>query len=251
MIKNVESISELHDAILEMDSISPAVLGASLVIAPHPDDETLGCGGTAALLLKMGLNVHFLFVSDGSMSHPNSQKFPSEKLKTLREEEARKAVETLGGKQDDVLFFELKDSLVPNRNDFQFDDAVTRMAKTITDIAPETIFVPWRKDPHKDHQATWQIVHAALESITLKPRVLEYLIWFWERGNSQDLPSIEQMKLWCIDIDETLKIKHKALAAHASQVTRLIDDDPQGFMLSEQVIAHFDIPREIFFESIT
>ena len=50
--------------------------GKTLIVAPHPDDESLGCGGAIALLRKFNLEVSILVLSDGTLSHPNSLKFP-------------------------------------------------------------------------------------------------------------------------------------------------------------------------------
>lgn len=245
----MNEISNFHDHVAHMDTIDVAQLGSSLVVAPHPDDETLGCGGTVALMHKQGIAVHFLFISDGSMSHPNSKQFPSEKLRDLREQEARKAVQILVGNTDHINFFRLKDSLVPDKNSALFSETVERVTRLINQVRPETIFVPWQQDPHRDHRATWEILSEAVKNATAKPRFLEYPIWFWELGKREDLELIGQMKKLAVAIDETLEIKNKALAAHVSQVTHLIDDDPEGFMLSAEVIAHFNTPRELFFES--
>ena len=69
--------------------------GKTLVVAPHPDDESLGCGGAIALLRKFGREVSVLTMSDGTLSHPNSVKFPPEKLRELRENEMLAALEIL------------------------------------------------------------------------------------------------------------------------------------------------------------
>ena len=52
-------------------------LGPTVVVAPHPDDESLGCGGLLALLRRAGVAVGAVLVSDGTMSHPSSVKFPA------------------------------------------------------------------------------------------------------------------------------------------------------------------------------
>ncbi|WP_262895303.1 PIG-L family deacetylase [Hymenobacter lapidiphilus] len=54
-----------------------ATLGPTVVIAPHPDDESLGCGGLLALLARANVPVWCVLMSDGTMSHPNSAKFPA------------------------------------------------------------------------------------------------------------------------------------------------------------------------------
>lgn len=246
----MDQISELHSHIGEMKSVKVEEFGSSLIVAPHPDDETLGCGGTVALLRKNGIPVHFLFVSDGSMSHPNSKKYPSEKLTKVREKEAKAAVLTLGGEIENMEFLRLKDTRVPHENDSQFKETVEKIVKIIDDLQPQTVFVPWQRDPHRDHQATWKIMSEAVNKAKVKPRFIEYPIWLWELGNLDDMESLDRMKKFTVNIEETLEMKNKALAAHTSQVTHMIDDDPEGFMLTPEVIAHFDIPRELFFESV-
>ncbi len=236
----MSTIAALQDDIYHMETASAEQFGSSVIVAPHPDDETLGCGGTVALLRKARIPV----------SHPNSKKYPTTKLTALREQEAIKAVNLLGGNANCLDFMKLKDSMIPYANDPGFEHAVSRMTEILNRTRPTSVFVPWRNDPHNDHRATYQIVMESLKSCTItKPRVLEYLVWFWERGNPDDIKDIINIKKWVVDVEETLHIKNLALAAHASQVTRLIDDDPEGFILSPQVIGHFNITRELFFES--
>jgi LmbE family N-acetylglucosaminyl deacetylase len=239
----------LHDA----RTLSLAALkdfGPTLVIAPHADDESLGCGGTIALLRQIGVPVYVLLVSDGSMSHPNSKKYPAPKLMQLREKELLAAVEILGVPADNAHFTRLKDSLVPHQNHAGFNEAVQAIAEIITGIRPQSILLPWRRDPHPDHRATWQLVKKAIEATALPCRILEYLVWLWERADTQDLPLAGEMNTRKIDITPVLKQKHRAIAAHLSQTTTLIDDDPQGFTLSEHMLAHFDHPAEYFLEEL-
>ena len=59
-----------------------------IVIAPHPDDESLGCGGLIADACRQGVGAKVVIVSDGAGSHPNSKAYPRERLTTLREVEA-------------------------------------------------------------------------------------------------------------------------------------------------------------------
>lgn len=224
--------------------------GTTLVIAPHADDESLGCGGTMALLRQFGVPVHVLLVSDGSMSHPNSKKYPAEKLMQLRESELLTAVHILDIPGNYVHFMRLKDSQVPHQTHDGFDDAAHAMAKAIKSIRPHTILAPWRRDPHPDHRATWQLLQKALSSVASSCRIFEYLVWLWERADAQDLPLAGEMKTWKIDIASVLMQKHQAIAAHLSQTTALIDDDPHGFTLSAHMLAHFDHPAEYFLEEI-
>ncbi len=226
-------------------------LGHTLVVAPHPDDESLGCGGTIALLRQAGLPVHVIFVSDGSMSHPASIKYGMEKRVQLRETEAIHALQVLGVDKSCIHFMRLKDSEVPGSQQNGFLDAVTVFSQKLQALHPAIILAPWRRDPHKDHQATAQIVQAALSGYPTPVRVLEYFIWLWERSQLEDLPKKDEAVLWQVNINPVAALKQQAIMAHVSQVTNLIDDDPEGFILLPEVLAHFSGNRELFAEHLS
>ncbi|WP_232073955.1 PIG-L deacetylase family protein [Spirosoma aureum] len=247
MISGVDKAHFLEGLALTID---PAELGNLLVIAPHPDDESLGCGGTIALLRQQGYSVHVLFVSDGTMSHPNSLAYPAERLRQLRESEARDALRMLHVSPDNITFMREKDTQVPMPGSAGFNESVDFVYELLKQVNPQTILVPWRRDPHRDHRASWQILMAALGHFSDRPRVLEYLIWLWELGDENDMPRADEMKVWCIPIEEVMDQRKQAIASHRSQVSRLINDDPTAFYLSPELLTHFDAPRELFLEEI-
>ncbi len=220
--------------------------GATIIISPHPDDESLGCGGTIAALAKAGKNVHIIFVSDGSMSHPNSQKYIAPLLMQLREREALAAANILGIPATYCHFMRLKDGAVPAIESTGFTEAVSKMSELLKNVQPQTIILPWKNDPHRDHKASWQITAAAIIQAGLQVNLLHYLIWFWERGDVDD--ELLKTTLCKIDINSVVEIKHAAIKAHASQLTKLIDDDADGFMLSPKVLDHFKGSFELFIQ---
>lgn len=222
--------------------------GATVVIAPHPDDESLGCGGTIARLRQAGYPVHVIFVSDGSMSHPQSKQYPADKLRQLRETEALEALRMLGVEADAVQFMRLKDTQVPTPDSPTFTTASRDLADRLENIAPETVLVPWRRDPHPDHRASWHLTQAAVVQMTDQPTVVEYPIWLWELGTNEDRPHPGEVRMQSVAIDSVMALKQQAIAAHRSQVTRLIDDDPTGFYLSPDLLRFFQIPTEVFFQ---
>lgn len=223
--------------------------GPTLVVAPHQDDESLGCGGAIALLRRSGLSVTILFISDGTGSHPNSRAYPPQRLRDMREAEALAALALLGVSGEAAIFLRLPDTAVPLPGGPGFVAAMARVGAALDAAAPRTILLPWRRDPHCDHRAAWELVRAALAGRAARPRLLEYPIWVWELAGAGDLPLPGEVDGWRLAIDEVLPQKAAAIAAHHSQTTALIDDDPTGFRLLPEVLAHFAAPWEIYLES--
>jgi LmbE family N-acetylglucosaminyl deacetylase len=85
-----------------------------IVLAPHPDDESLGCGGLIAEACRQGSRAKVVIVSDGAGSHPNSKAYPPDRLTSLREVEAKQAGAALGLKPEDMCFLRLPDRFVPH-----------------------------------------------------------------------------------------------------------------------------------------
>ncbi len=219
--------------------------GRVLCVAPHPDDEALGCGGTLARLSSLGNEVGVVWVSDGAGSHPNSVRYAAPKLAQLREGEARLAVRELGISEENLFFMRLPDGDLPFPEHQRFREAVESAAQILVEFAPDTLLLPWRRDPHRDHRATWLIWSCAAQSFG-RLRHLEYLVWAFERAAQEEWPDTSEAKAIRVDVSKFQGQKRAAIDAHASQTTHLIDDDPTGFWLSPEVTAHFEKPFEAF-----
>lgn len=220
--------------------------GTTLIVAPHADDESLGCGGLIALLRKYGQPVFILLLSDGTLSHPNSKEYPAERLRELRETELTNAAALLGVEAENLIFCRYQDRSVPSASDAAFKTAVGKLHQLLQSIRPQSIFVPWRRDPHPDHRAAFQLLTAANSQ---QAKVYEYPIWLQDLGQPADLPTPEEVSPFRLDISRVQSQKQAAIAAHQSQTTRLIQDDPGGFILSEEMLRQFDVPYETFYQS--
>ncbi|MGI4874968.1 MAG: PIG-L deacetylase family protein [Janthinobacterium lividum] len=230
-----------------------ATLGSTVIVVPHPDDEALGCGGLLALLRQAGVPVAAVLVSDGSMSHPDSQDFPPAARRELRYAEFRHALVVLGidESDDNVCYLGLPDSRVPTASQPGFEEAAARLADFFSAKNAATVLVPWRRDPHPDHRATSELTGAALVRLSHPPRRLEYIVWAWERAAPADLPQPGEGTGFCLDITAVLAQKQRAIAAHRSQLhPGTITDDPNGFLLSASMLAHFAQPMEVFIEVV-
>ena len=229
-----------------------ASLGSTVVVAPHPDDEALGCGGLLALLHRAGQPTAAVLVSDGSMSHPNSQLFSPVARRAVREAEFCHALTILGADATEPLLLRLPDSRVPAAADAAgFSAAVAQLRAFLVRQQAATVLVPWRRDPHPDHRATAALVQTALAGLPEPPRRLEYVVWAWERAAPDDLPTTaDAVRGFRLDVEAVVPQKQRAIAAHRSQVAPgVFSDDADGFLLSAEMLAHFATPYEVYFES--
>ncbi|WP_310488614.1 PIG-L family deacetylase [Chamaesiphon sp. VAR_69_metabat_338] len=223
----------------------------AVVVAPHPDDETLGCGGAIALMCAKGYDVKVAIVSDGTGSHPNSQTYLAPALRSLRELETLAALKILGIEdRSRVTFLGLQDGAVPTLAAPTFLAAKLRCQRYLRQTLPDTIFLPWRADPHPDHRATWQLFQAAILSLGISPQIIEYPIWDWDVQQQKKLPDLDRISGWRLDIERVLATKKQAIATYKSQLGELIDDDPDGFYLTPELLTNFTRPWEVYFEEI-
>ncbi len=221
---------------------------SALIVAPHPDDETLGCGGAIALLKAQGCAVNVLVMSDGTLSHPRSRKFPAPRLRSLRHEETRSAMRLFGVDSKDITFLDFKDGAIPTIDDQIYEAALMVCRAHLIAISPETIFVPWRFDPHPDHRAAWQLIYTAIQQLRLPTRLIEYPIWDWDTEQRGEFFQNGKFSGWRLEIESVMKAKQNAIAQYRSQTTNLIDDDPEGFRLTPEMLENFSHPWELYFE---
>lgn len=217
--------------------------GTTLIVAPHADDESLGCGGVISLLRKYGQNVFILLLSDGTLSHPNSKEYPAEKLRDLRESELLAAAAILGVEAKSIIFCRYRDRDVAGNLHAGFESALKDISRVLEIIKPQSIFLPWRRDPHPDHLAAYQLVS---EANNKRAKLYEYTIWLQELGEEKDAPTLEEVIPFRLDISSVLEQKLAAVAAHQSQTSNLITDDPHGFQLSQEMLEQFKVPYETF-----
>lgn len=219
-----------------------ADFGRTVVVAPHADDESLACGGLLALLAQQGVEAHVVVVTDGAASHVGSAAFPPARLAALREAEVREAVRRLGhGERTYALG--LPDGAAPRPGDAAFDDAADALRGLLAQIAPVTLVLPWRHDPHPDHVAAYLLVDAAAPAGV---RRIEVPVWAWHRGDRP--PTADTHAAWRLDVSSVRAEKAAAVAAHVSQTTALIADAADAFVLTPALLAPFERDWELYLE---
>jgi LmbE family N-acetylglucosaminyl deacetylase/protein-L-isoaspartate O-methyltransferase len=248
-MQQIFNAEEFRNSAVPADPKFIASINNCLVLAPHQDDESLGCGGLIAYLTANGKKVSVIFTTDGSASHLNSVSFPKEKLAALRNQEALQALEILGVLKDQVTFYHGKDSGLEAEGEEGFTEHVERLKLDISKLQPELILVPYELDPHRDHRATWQMLVKATDGLRgFSPIIWEYPIWLYQNAVQEDLPSLKGGELKSFDVQSYINQKEQAIAAHLSQTTDLISDDPTGFRLLPEMVANFAIGTEYFMQ---
>jgi LmbE family N-acetylglucosaminyl deacetylase len=220
------------------DAIRPR--GPVLVLAPHADDESLGCGALLSDLWTGGGRAHVACVTDGAASHPNSRTHPPGRLVATRRSELREAVRLLGGTDADLTFLDLPDAAA-HRVAGPGIDLARSVAALADALGAATLIAPSPLDAHCDHEAT---AEAAMRVAAM--RLLLYPVWSrWTAGGIAPVPEGWRPVAGRVGGQR----KHAAIEAHRSQRGLVVRDDPKGFTMPEGFAALFAAAPETYFEA--
>lgn len=172
--------------------------GPVLVIAPHPDDEVIGCGGTAARHVQSGDPVSFVILTRGAQSVGYPWLTPEQRMQ-VREGESRASALRLGVR--DIAFVDGEDGHMS-------EPAVgarvlTQLAEIFARTRPKRIYVPHPNDGHPDHAAAYELAQRLLaQHDGPRPEVFQYEVWRPLEANC------------AVDITDLMKLKLKAIRCH-------------------------------------
>jgi len=175
------------------------------VISPHPDDESLGCGGTIKHLTQSGVPVDVIYMTRGELGFESIEAVTAKmkgRLAETRIAEAHAACEVLGVRKVHVL--NGVDGDLPNQSFL-----VRELSEILSAQPYQRIFSPWFDEAHPDHRATFHWTKAALSQFGSAPDLWLYEIWTPLRPNT------------LVPIDETIQFKRAAIACHRSQLAMI------------------------------
>lgn len=183
----------------------------TLVFAPHPDDESIGCGALIAEIASRGGDVRVVFMTDGD-NNPWPQRAARRQWKLreddrerwgrLRRAEARRALSQLGVAPCNASFLGLPDDRLAKTERASIVGAV---APILSDVRPTMLVVPSLHDFHPDHRVTHRAVLTALQE---RPVILSYIV----HGNTT--PACRELE---VDEDASRR-KRAAVGCHRSQL---------------------------------
>jgi N-acetylglucosamine malate deacetylase 1 len=169
-----------------------------LVVAPHPDDEAIGCGGTICLHAARGDRVVAVFLTSGELGLKH---LPREEAWRVREAEAEAAAAVLGVAR--LAFLRGPDWVLGDHA----DKVVAGLRVIVEEEEPQRVYLPHEGEDHPDHKATLPIVRRALRGRAAPPLLAAYEVW-------TPLPGYDEVE----DVSAVMERKLEAIRCHRSQV---------------------------------
>ena len=177
-----------------------------LVLAPHMDDETIGCGGTIALHARAGAAVTVVFLTDGrnggglgALSGQARERRQVELIET-RQREAQAALALLG--ISDMLCLGVRDGELAKSSEL----AAGKLRSILAQVRPDLVYLPLFTDEHTDHRAASEVLLLAALGLQLSFTCVGYEVW------TPLFPNC------IVNINETAGIKQHALERYESQL---------------------------------
>ena len=167
-----------------------------LIVAPHPDDEIISCGGLIQRMVKNKAKIKIIYISNGENNLislisqiKHKQPLNETKLSKKRISEAKNATKILGVNSNNLIFLGYPDSYIKNiyskkhflhKNQKQYTktNLVKKLKQIITKYQPNIIITPHPKDKDPDHQATTLFVQKIIKNLNSKPQLYTYLIHY-------------------------------------------------------------------------
>ncbi|MFN0092469.1 MAG: PIG-L deacetylase family protein [Acidimicrobiales bacterium] len=240
-----------------VDITETAAAQSCLVVAPHPDDETIGPGALIARKRAAGAAVRVAVVTDGRFSHRSSVLSPAE-LGAVREAESRAACAELGVAPSEVRFL----GFMENALGADLFAVAAALRQEILDTAPEQILVVSDLDWHPDHKAVHQALLCAARDCAFDGEILAFPVWFWAEGPWRSRPGANlaaAARDFVVHPVQARRIppprlvstagfaeqKRRAFECYASQTTNLTGE-PGWAQFDPAWIEPFLAPAEIF-----
>ncbi|AZF05724.1 PIG-L deacetylase family protein [Pseudomonas sp. R5-89-07] len=212
----------------------------AVIIAPHPDDEVLGCGGLLQGLAALGRPIQLISVTDGSASHPGSKRWPVQRLSVVRPQESAQALHRLGLPLHSLKWLRagFTDSKVAER-EAELTAFIQRYLKP-----NDVVFATWREDGHCDHEAVGRASAEAARAVGAQLYELPVWTWHWATAEDGMVPWERARKIPLTP--EKVARKRHAIHAFASQ----LEGDPQVGLppvLAPYVVERLLQPFEVVF----
>jgi LmbE family N-acetylglucosaminyl deacetylase len=183
--------------------------GRVLVLAPHMDDEVIGCGGTVCKHVQHGADVTVVFITDGRTGSKELLNFSGverrereTELAATRKCEADEALRVLGVQH--AVFWGAEETTLTAAHDLP-----ARLAQLLKSLRPDVVYLPFFLEEHVDHRAVSQVLMEAVAGTDLDFDCAGYEVW------TPLFPN------YLVEIGDVIAIKQQALEKYQSQLADL------------------------------
>ena len=229
-------------------SLQCAKGGRIVIVAPHPDDEVLGCGGLVAMRMELGARVDIVFLTAGEGSHRGCCGGPEREVADARRALAIRAMGVLGLDLDSLHWLGMPDGEVPREGRDGFELVADRLASIIREIGPSEIYCPHPKEVWSDHVAACDLTAAAVAKAGLPCRIRFYLVWAWLNQGLWGLMQLGWRGCRRLDIRSVMDRKQQAIEVYIDEISPRCGKPWSGVLPSDFLKA-FEWPVELFFDA--
>ena len=207
-----------------------------VVVAAHPDDETIGAGGALQSLRAAGAEITVVVATDGEAAYPGLGAAARRELATRRRAELAAALRVLGLSGAPVHWLGLPDSALA--------DHAVELREALEPLldGADAYLAPWPLDPHPDHRAAGL---AAAAAAPVTAHGWSYPIWTWAWTPPDD-PTVPWDRAHVVPLDDTARVtRRRAVDCFASQVGP--GPDGSAPVLAAGLLDHVDRDTDLLF----
>lgn len=204
----------------------------ALIVAPHPDDETFGCGGLISLKLAQGAVVHVVILSRGEGAHRGCCTVGEKEVAVERTRQAEQACDKLGLSRSNLHWLDFSDGKIgAGKGD---SAEVTKIQTLIEKIGPMEIYAPAPFDCWGDHERAFEIIKRAISGQKNDISLYLYPVWMWYNLRLRDLGRLNGWQALKLDISAVQATKKEAMRYYLSEINFLCGtlwcgNLPEGF----------------------
>lgn len=213
----------------------------TLIIAPHPDDETFGCGGLIIQKIQKDVEVYVLFLTKGEKS---LEGVLDQEVKKMRQKNATEALTFLGVDENHLLWLDLPDGEVPRKESKDFYVAKNRVSDMMNSLKIEEVYSTHYLEGWSDHLAAYELTMEAVKALNQEIDVYLYWVWVWYYVGVKQMFSLSLNKTYLLTIASVFKQKQQALNVYFDNKT----DNGELYMgkLPKVFLKAFEWPYEVY-----
>ncbi len=218
--------------------------GRVLVVAPHPDDEALGCGRLIAILRTRNVMVDIVWLTDGEASPSDFAGGPMQ-LAITRRQEARAAAALLGVPEACLHHLGAPDGRLPHLSAEQRYEVITALVKLVDQLLPNSVFVTSRLDGSTEHTAAHALTSEAISLARHRPQLRAYLVWAYWKIRDLRIAVSKASSVWFLPSTPRDSLaRSQAIRAHVTQTAPQPPNDQA--LLSPHFLECFPRTGEFF-----